>query len=129
MYTFIPKTNQEAFDAVVAHLQTMTERSMMVTSGRPPSCAYTSESGSHCAIGALIDSTDFTDLDQVGDSDSSIEGLSDMFDLGDLSLTLLTDLQKAHDHHGNWDCKGFFHWVALSDIAELNGLSDATVPS
>ena len=113
MITFVPKTPQEAYDLVEAHLTRPGARQAVTPEGE---CLYRTTDGNACAIGAGI-------LDE--EYDPAIEGLSirDLVEDGkvqsSVSVDLLVQLQAVHDADTNWEGPG----LSFSGIEKLNRLA------
>lgn len=113
-------TAQEAFDAVRAHLATMTHRSSVHTE-QGSVCVYRSADGGKCAFGALIpdehydpamdDLTEFT-------NGCSAQHLIELFNIEtSIAPQLLNELQYAHDNVLNWSNNRFDGDAELQKIA------------
>jgi len=109
---------QELFDKVAKHLLTQKAKAMRVM-GYEPRCAYRGEDGKSCAVGCLIDDTEYAPWMEG----NPVDWLFDM----DLPLTLreklegnrglLLDLQEVHDEYEveNWE-------QALRNLAKSHDL-------
>lgn len=118
------QTNQEAFDAVVRHLATMTGPSLKQNGD----CAYLGQKGAHCAISHLLDCDDAKRRNLDRRSDSSVWGLcgSGEIDPGVVDVPLLERLQARHDGE-EWVNGRFTGWDSLRHIANAFGLSVAVI--
>ncbi len=101
-------TPQEIFDTVVTHLFQQGRQSSV-----KGMCLYRSESGLKCAVGALIpDDAYDPKMDDFDDSEFGDTGISSLISSGLLpsdlqktfedNITLLRDLQDAHDLDLSW---------------------------
>lgn len=134
MMTLNVTTDQEAFDKVVRHLATLPMRNMAQRTDGHMVCSYL---GVGCAIGVLIDEFDGPDTYAVTTLVTGRDGsdllLPPALDIGDVTLTMLQDLQQVHDTLQNWDITGrhhpvgFWAWYKLEDIAKFYGLDTAAL--
>lgn len=116
-------SEQEVFDAVVKHAEQMTRPSVVDTH-----CAYRSDGGNKCIVGALIEDCDYTkEMD-----DCTYGGGSDVLSLSEQDLLpdyltnyipILKQCQGAHDHYHHLGAawKGLMI-EELKDIAQRNHL-------
>lgn len=99
---------QEAFTAVKAHLEKMTVRAVDTALDGTPKCVYRvgqDPSGNRCAIGALIPDDQYTpelDSNYTGGAGIFILVKNDVIGT-DISVPLLSDLQKVHDSLPYWE--------------------------
>lgn len=116
-------TSQEAFDVVVEHLKTQKRRAYSTYLGR---CVYRSSDGLKCAVGALIRDEDYHRTLESKD----VEDLQSLRlpSLSGLSISLLGQLQLAHDRHANWDESGFIGWHNLRSVGIDQGLDVSKIP-
>ncbi len=125
MFNLTVKTDQEAFDAIAAHLNKGKGRCM----GPKGVCAYYDEdTDNNCAIGAIVDDPASMENAHMG------EGVDTLFrervlDVGNVSLRLLTTLQTVHDGPENWRGKKFTAVDYLKSIGLNYGLSLDNLPS
>jgi hypothetical protein len=124
MITLKPKTDQEAFDMVVKHLKSMPERSMKPANirGLGMRCAYRSRDGLACAIGCMVSDEDARTMDAQPESGIDDLVFAEVVDPGEVSRSLLSQLQDAHDDPDNWDDSGFIGWGYLVRVADDHGL-------
>lgn len=98
-------TNQEAFDKAVAHMLTMWSPCKEYGG-----CAYRDVRGGRCAVGALIDDSEYAtsvaEVDDLansgGDTGVMVLIAEHILDAGDVSPLLLARLQTIHDTDVNW---------------------------
>ena len=89
-------TEQEIFDAVVAHLLKQKARAMAPAFEGDMMCAYHGSDGKACAIGCLIPANEYKDwfeglsVDEIYKSVSTIKDARPLF---------LEELQRLHDNH------------------------------
>jgi hypothetical protein len=109
--------DQEAFDKVAAHLLQQNKRSTMEDDSW---CMYRSEEGLMCAVGCLIDDSDYKpEMEKKGIDTLLRAGLMPK-SLMSVDSNLLVSLQSMHDEEEP------FRWRdELKDIAEIYGLSPA----
>jgi hypothetical protein len=86
------ETDQETFDFIVAKLREQGEPSFVQLTDSAVFCVYGKNGGSRCAVGHLMG-------DGANESASGIRNLvvNDIVEMP-RSLTLLEDIQKAHDY-------------------------------
>lgn len=101
---FCELTEQEIYDKVCEHLDQQGERAVTLSKdGKVPvSCAYQTEQGTKCAVGALMTDEELAQL-QEGDLLKNDwvkiveEGLAPV-----THIKLLRALQEAHDQSNRW---------------------------
>lgn len=117
-------TNQQAFDAVKAHLAKMPRRAVDEMEGV---CSYFTSDGIPCAVGALVDDPQGLQhaVTGYGNGDTSAITLADIgiIDTGDVNLRLLNQLQQIHDAEDNWGDDGFNNWIGLDAIKQRFNLN------
>lgn len=112
-------TNQEAYDGVKAHLNTMTAQS--IDRGQ---CRYRFQSRK-CAIGALIPDDLYNPMMDDSLEQSSVismvmytyPAIRNLFQ--GVDLRLLIELQQIHDSQDNWNEEGFIGQPDLEEVASL----------
>jgi hypothetical protein len=112
-------TPQEIFDTVVTHLFQQGCQSSV-----EGMCLYRSESGLKCAVGALIpDDAYDPKMDHGNDTNTGIDYLigsgllpPDLQKTFERNITLLRDLQDAHDHDLSWGEEKFMK-IQLENVA------------
>lgn len=116
---------QVILDKVVRHLASMSEQSYVGSE-----CKYRTDDGNRCAVGCL-----FEGYDPVLEVDPVLKRLIDDGYVPGVpahTLTLLQDLQGAHDGPWSWDPDGLSDcgWEALNHIAKIHHLTmpDLEVP-
>ena len=123
MNTIIPlhaNDIQAAFNAMVRHLASMTERSM-----HDEMCRYradlTPTCPTRCVVGALIPDDEYT------------PGLED-YGIWFLPLEMSADwramahhMQSIHDQANNWGPDGFHNWEKVRECADAFSLSTAVI--
>lgn len=98
-----PTSNQEAFDAAVRHLATMTEQAL-APSGL---CVYYNDSTkARCAIGGIMpfEMAKGLDPDPIRKVVKNVQDVADWFK--DVTPRLLAVLQAVHDAVPNWRPEG-----------------------
>jgi hypothetical protein len=95
-------TDREAFDAIAAHLSSMTSR-CAIDNGR---CLYTREDGNACAIGGVIDPELRTQLSgTMADIFCVATDYAEVYNATfgpEVSISMLAELQCVHDSVGMW---------------------------
>lgn len=123
------KGNQEAFDAMVAHMRAQKYvRSYTEGLDGVSTCAYRGPNGAKCVVGALIkDEHYFKGLEGLVTYDSNIN--TTLYLSGwDVDKSLLASMQDAHDDPVLWgvpdmDADGSRFEDAARRVAEDYGLS------
>lgn len=96
-------TDQETFDIVARHLYEQGQRSYKDDIG----CRYRDPHGRKCAVGVLIpDALYHPNMETVFVS-PLLTGYPVLRDYMSRNVSLLADLQFAHDAEDNWDESGF----------------------
>lgn len=123
-------SRQEVFDAVVAHAESMNERSIV-----GDTCVYRGDNGSKCLVGALIEDQDYDprmDCDGSEGEGSSVSSLEKRGLLPEYLLEyvdLLTGCQVTHDDIWDHEEENFkpvmienLKYVALRFNLQYNGV-------
>lgn len=96
--TIKPYTNQTAYTKSVKHLLSMKEPAMA-----DDECAYRTEGGSMCAIGALIPDSLYTEDMEGAPADSAISMVNPLKRIfKSVDKGMLEDLQDLHDNIGKY---------------------------
>ena len=120
-------TQQQALDAVTAHLFRQGHRATYTVPEGAEFCAYRTEQGDKCAIGYLISDEHYTpEMEGSGVEGLRIHGGFNLSDLDGLDTLFLGDLQNVHDSKENWNSSATLA-DALCVVADKHGLSDATI--
>lgn len=119
-------TDQEAFDKMVAHLSSLSERIFDKPSDK---CVYIRSDGQRCVVGALCTEEEAKNLNS---QDPDIEDLfydkEEPESLSGLNPRMLTDMQFYHDSPTNWDSKGFLAWDKIRRVAKEYKLNADGIP-
>lgn len=116
-------TEQQALDAVAAHLRTMPHRSKKHSDVNVSMlCAYRSWDGLSCAIGCLIDDdAEARRFDTL--ANGAIKELVYDHEIEtELDTMFLSSLQRVHDNGENWGSNGFIGSADLDAVARKYGL-------
>lgn len=115
MFNLTVKTDQEAFDAVVAHF----EKGLGRCANSEGDCVYFTPTN-NCAVGAIVD--DPMGLQYALDESCEGSNVSNVvgngwLEIGEVDEDLLSRLQLAHDRRASWDGRSFTDWDAMETIA------------
>lgn len=121
-------TKQEFFDKTMAHLASMPHRAMKFNPETNEQCAYLSDDGLKCAVGAhlpdgpwqqsfaMVNGILFEWPESVGTAlGITAENRTEM-------VGFWIDLQKLHDTEPNWDSSGFVGWHWARNVADKHGV-------
>ncbi len=114
-------SNQDLFDKIVAHLRSMTERSVDSNSGN---CRYRGDNGNRCAIGGIIkDEFYHPDIEIAGKNSVTCAGVMeavqkslDIDELNDGNFSVMRGLQDIHDNkfsNKEAEIKNFAAYIGL----------------